>query len=178
MKNNLTEEIQKYIMEILEPPREEFGGMPVCPFVKKDRVTGKLLIDVFDNTEENLLEKIQLFEKSEYTSAVFGQVFEKDLSTDEALEYQKYLNNLLNKSGLKHLKIICANPVDDLSVSGFNPRSAAPCFLITVTGKKHLQDSHKKMLKSQYFINFEQKYLDYLHIKESQLKNKNKNKGV
>lgn len=172
MKNNLVKRIQDYIVEILEPPRKEFGGLPVCPFVKRERVTGKLWIDVFDNEHENLLEKIKLFEKSEYTSAVFGQVFETDLSTEEALEYQQYLNKLLNENGMRDLKIICANPVDDLSAGGFNPRAAAPCFLITVTGKKHLQESHSKMLKSDYFVNFEKRYLDYLQVTEEQLKNK------
>ena len=171
MKDELVKRIEKYIVEILEPPRSEFGGLPACPFVKKDRISGKLWIDVFDNSEESILEKIKEFEKSEYYSAVFGQVLEKDLSTQEAKDYQAYINRLVNRNKMSHLKVICANPSDKLQVQGFNPRAAAPCFLITITNKKHLQDSHRKMLKSDYFINFEKEYLDYLHIKEHQLKN-------
>jgi hypothetical protein len=34
----ILEEVNKYI-DYLEKPSENFGGMPVCPFVKKERLT-------------------------------------------------------------------------------------------------------------------------------------------
>ena len=80
---------------------------------------------------------------------------------------------------MKHLKIICANPTDTLEVMGFNPRATAPCFLITITDSKELIKAHRKMLKSDYFINFGRDYLKYLMVKEEQLNKKwhEKNSG-
>ena len=35
-------------MDWLETPNEDFGGMPVCPFLAPERKQDKLLIDFYD----------------------------------------------------------------------------------------------------------------------------------
>ena len=165
----MKDQIKKYIEDTLEKPREEFGGLPACPFVKKERVSGTLLVDTFDNSSDDLLSKIKDFDASDYTSAVFGQVLEEPLSTEDSRAYQNYINRLLKNKDMGHLKVICANPADTMEVMGFNPRATAPCFLITVTNAKELVKAHRNILKSNYFINFGKDYLKYLMIKEEQL---------
>jgi hypothetical protein len=45
-------EIKEWIVDYLEKPSDNFGGMPVCPFVKKERMTERLLM--FGNLMRNL----------------------------------------------------------------------------------------------------------------------------
>ena len=42
MKKSEIAYLKEYIENTLEKPREEFGGLPACPFVKKERVSGTL----------------------------------------------------------------------------------------------------------------------------------------
>ena len=48
-------------MTVLEPKREEFSGMPACPFIKADRVAGELFLAVYDNTKDTLLGMVDQF---------------------------------------------------------------------------------------------------------------------
>ena len=56
-----------YINEVLRPPREEFGGLPVCPFAGPELDNGKLMIDIINE------EQSQIFclttQNSKYNSA-------------------------------------------------------------------------------------------------------------
>ena len=57
--------IEEWIVNYLEKPNENFGGMPVCPFVKKERITEKLLIDVWKPEEKSFLQLLEKLDKSE-----------------------------------------------------------------------------------------------------------------
>tara|TARA_B100000287_G_scaffold381172_1_gene385350 strand:+ start:1154 stop:1681 length:528 start_codon:yes stop_codon:yes gene_type:complete len=168
---SLLEQIEKYLVDVLEEPRDEYEGLPACPFVKKERIKSNLMIDLFDNNKENFLEKIEVFANSNYTDAVFAQTINTMLSTKESKTYQNFLNGLL-KQHFKQYKVIIVNPNDKFNVQGFNPRSLAPCILIVVTDRKKLSKAHKKMLKSKYFTNFNDDYLKYLHVKKEDIKSK------
>jgi hypothetical protein len=167
-KVELIKQIENYIIEVLEKPRSEFGGLPVCPFVKKERIKNSLMISVFDNKKENFLERMEEFISSKYTDAVFGQVLDDSLTTLDSKTYQNFLNGLL-KQHFKQYKVIVTNPSDKMNVNGFNPRSLSPCFLIVVTDKKKLAKAHKQMMNSKYFTNFTEEYLNYLHVKKEDL---------
>ena len=39
-------EVKTWITEYLEVPNENFGGMPVCPFVKAEREKNKLMFEI------------------------------------------------------------------------------------------------------------------------------------
>ena len=39
-------EVTKYL-DYLETPSDNFGGMPVCPFLKKERVTENLMLEKY-----------------------------------------------------------------------------------------------------------------------------------
>jgi len=168
-KAQLINSIKFYLTEVLEKPRDEFEGMPACPFIKKERLKNKLMIDVFDNENESFLDKIELFVKSSYTDAVFAQILEKPLSTKNSKIYQRFLNDVL-KDNFKRYKTIVINPNDTINIKGFCPRSHAPCLLIVVTDREKLNDAHNKMLNTKYFKHFDDEYLKHLHVKREELK--------
>tara|TARA_Y100000992_G_scaffold259328_1_gene193828 strand:- start:3590 stop:4141 length:552 start_codon:yes stop_codon:yes gene_type:complete len=165
---DLIDSVKNYLTEVIEKPRPEYEGMAACPFVKKERINDKLMIDVFDSESESFLDKIEKFENSEYTDAVFAQVVDESLSTENSKIYQNFLNKLLKERSSQY-KVIIVNPGDKFNVKGFNPRSLAPCFLIVVTDRKKLSRAHKQMMNSKYFTNFGDEYLNYLHVKREQL---------
>ena len=162
---NFKNKILDYI-GILRTPREEYGGMPACPFVGPELDQGKLMIEKFDPKENSLLEMVQQFNESKYDSALFAQVTNEVLSATDTREYQNFINKTLKKSGFKHLKAICFNPNDTTEVAGFNPRKDSPYFLINIASRKVLAKAHKSLLNTKYFDNFDTKYLDYLMVKE------------
>ena len=73
---------------------------------------------------------------------------------------------LLRENGYKHLKCICFNPKDKVNINGFNIRQKSPYFLINIASKSILAKTHKNILKTKYFDNMNEEYLNYLHIKK------------
>ena len=47
-KVKVTKDIIKYMVEVLEVPRDEFSGFAVCPFAKAERTSNRLMVGVFD----------------------------------------------------------------------------------------------------------------------------------
>ena len=157
------DKILKYI-GILRTPRDEYGGMPACPFVGPEIDKGKLMIDMFDPKKITLLEKVKELDESEYDSALFVQVTDEELLGEDTYAYQNFINKTLRTNGYGHLKAICFNPNDTKEVAGFNPRKDAPYFLINIASKKVLGKAHKSLLGTKYFQNFEEEYLKFLKV--------------
>ena len=65
-------------MDWLEEPNDNFGGLPVCPFLVPERKQDKLLIDFYDYTENSLFSQmIKDFDKNDkYTTALYLHVNE------------------------------------------------------------------------------------------------------
>ena len=160
---NFKDKILKYI-GILRTPRDEYGGMPACPFIGPEVDKGKLMIDMFDPKKITILEKVKIFDESEYDSALFAQVTDEQLPGKDTYTYQNFINRTLRTNGYGHLKCICFNPNDTKEVLGFNPRKDAPYFLINIASKKVLANAHKSLLGTKYFQNFEEEYLKFLKV--------------
>ncbi len=154
-----------YINFILRPKREEFGGMPVCPFAGAELDQDKLMIDIFDPVSETFIEKMQKFVDSNYNSALFAQVNSDRIEAKDTRKYQSFLNKLIKTNGFEQYKIICFNPDDTITeVDGFNPRQFAPGFLINVADKKELGRAHRNIMKSKYFDRMSDAYKKYLKV--------------
>ena len=128
---NFKERVLDYI-KFLRTPREEYGNMPICPFVGGEVDKNKLMIEKFDPSKNTLIEMIERLELSDYDSALFVQVAELNLKQKDTVGYQDFINKTLRTNGYKHLKCICFNPNDKLNINGFNARSKAPYFLINI----------------------------------------------
>lgn len=150
-----------YIENILEVPRQEYNGMPACPFAKQERESNNIYLDEV-NPDNDFLMCMNKFVHSGMNSAVFIQ--DEDISEDETKPYQKYLNKVLKQLDITHWKVLCINPNDKLDVDGFNVRSLAPCFLILINPKQQINNAHKSMLDTKYYDNMSSKYKKYLNV--------------
>ena len=158
---NIKGKVLNYIEDVLEVPRQEYNGMPACPFAKQERESNNIYLDEI-TSDNNLLRCIVKFSKSNMNSAVFIQ--KDDIGENETRVYQKYLNKLLKEFGIKKWKVLCINPNDELDVGGLNVRSLSPCFLILVNPKQQVNDAHKLMLDTKYYDNMSEKYKKYLNV--------------
>ena len=162
---NLKNKMKGYINFILRPKREEFSGMPVCPFAGPELDQDKLMIDIFDPESETFIDKMQQFVDSKYNSALFAQVNSEPIPASETRKYQSFLNKLIKIKGFTDYKIICFNPEDSITeVEGFNPRQFVPAFLINVADKKELGKAHRTIIKSKYFDKMSDAYKKYLKV--------------
>ena len=160
-KNN----IQQFI-KILREPREEYSGFAPCPFVGAEVDQDKLMIEVFDPSKNTLLDIVKKLEESKYESGLFAQISTEEIYSEDTYRYQSFINRLLKNGGYEHLKCICFNPNDKVGIDGFNIRKKAPYFLINIASRDVLAKTHKNILKTKYFDNMGQEYLDFLHVKK------------
>ena len=160
----MKEKVLSYIKDVLEVPRDEYNGMPTCPFAKKERESNQIYIDTL-SSDNGFLICMNNFVESNRKSAVFvndiniGAIFTK--------KYQKFLNNILKQSGLKTWKALCINPNDELEVDGFNARSLAPCFMILINDRKDIYSAHKSMQNTKYYDKMSEKYKKYLGVHDT-----------
>ena len=159
---NFKSKILDYI-GLLRTPRDEYGGMPACPFVGPELDQEKLMIKKFDPKENTLLEMVKEYDESDYDSALLVQVADEILSGHDTVGYQDYINKTMKENGYGHLKCICFNPNDKLEIDGFNARSHAPYFLINIATREALAKAHIILAKTKYYDNMNTRYLKYLH---------------
>jgi len=159
---NFKSKVLDYI-GILRTPREEYGGLPACPFVGPEIDNDKLMIDKFDPNESTLLDKVKAYDESDYDSALFVQVSEEELSNVDTVKYQDFINRTMKENGYGHLKCICFNPNDKVEIDGFNARGHAPYFLINIATREALDKAHKVLSKTKYYDSMNKRYLKYLH---------------
>ena len=151
-----------YIKYVLEVPRDEYNGMPTCPFAKKERESNNIYIDTI-NIKNDFIICMHKFIESGKNSAVFIQ--NDELNERETKRYQKFLNTTLKTLDLSNWKALCINPNDKLEVDGFNARSLAPCFMVLINKKEDIYYAHKGLLKTQYYDKMDSKYKKYLGVK-------------
>lgn len=164
-KKQIIGKVKKYIIEVLEPTRPQLFGFSACPFVKAERLNNKIMYDVL-NGHTKFLNLMDKFHKSEYTTAIFAQVFEENeiITPEDGLEYQRFINAVMKENNFGMYKNICFNPQQSLSIKGFSPRSQAPYFLINVALRTDLEKAHESLTKTRYFDNFPDRYRKYLQL--------------
>ena len=158
----MKDKILKYIENVLEVPRDEYNGMPVCPFAKQERKSNNIYIDTISSDNDFII-CMHNFIESGKNSAVFIQddvILEKNTK-----RYQKFLNNILKAMDKSEWKALCINPDDKLEVDGFNARALAPCFLVLINNKKDIYYAHKSLQNTKYYDKMSKKYKKYLGIK-------------
>lgn len=158
----MKDKILKYIENVLEVPRDEYSGMPVCPFAKQERKSNNIYIDTISSDNDFII-CMHNFIESGKNSAVFIQddvILEKNTK-----RYQKFLNNILKAMDKSEWKALCINPDDKLEVDGFNARALAPCFLVLINNKKDIYYAHKSLQNTKYYDKMSKKYKKYLGIK-------------
>ena len=158
----MKEKVLEYIENVLEVPRDEYSGMPVCPFAKQERESDNIYIDTI-SSDNDFIVCMHNFVESGKNSAVFIQ---NDVILEKSTKrYQKFLNNILRAMDKSEWKALCINPNDKLEVDGFNARSLAPCFLVLINNKKEIKKAHDIIKKTKYYDKMSKKYKKYLGVK-------------
>ena len=166
MSDKIIDEVKDYINNVIRPPREEFGGMPTCPFAGPELDSGKLMIGVIEPGKTSLPELIKKFLESGKQSALFAQISDEEITKDETKQFQIMVNKTLRAMGASKYKCICFNPNDEATeIDGFNPRAEAPYFLINIASRDELSKAHKTLRKTQYYDRLNDTYLKFLKIK-------------
>ena len=91
MREQLIKQMTDYVINVLEEKRPEFSGFAVCPFVKADRVSDQLHLDVFEVPKDTLVDVVLRFVRSGKRSALIGQP-NVCIAADETRGYQDFIN--------------------------------------------------------------------------------------
>ena len=164
-KKQILKEVNEYI-DYLEKPSENFGGMPVCPFVKSERKNNKLMIEVWKPNKKPFLELLEKFKKSEYSSALFVCEITDGLNWKDVdrAKFQKAIQILMKEKGFKGLKAICLSPFEEWKIAEEDTREKAPYFLINIGSDTQFDETHRTLWKTDYFMNFSEEELDKMKV--------------
>ena len=164
-KKQILKEVNQYI-DYLEKPNENFGDMPVCPFVKAERENDDLMVEVWYPNKTSFVDVLEKFNTSEFKSALVVCMNTEGLLWEEVdrKDYQKAIQSLMKEKGYKDIKALCFSPFEHHTAAGEETRKGSPYFLINIAGSDDLNIAHRKLLKTSYFDNFTEEEVKTLKV--------------
>jgi len=166
-KETIISKVSEYL-HWLTIPKQEFGNMPVCPFLDKELRDNQLYLDIWYPHECSFMDLMESFLLSNKNSALiicpnthtinYAEVSRRDIQS-------KITQLLRDNPATEYLKSMIFSPYEPFEVSGISTRSNAPYFLINVAPTKQLGKSHKDLLKTSYFDNFTDEERNRLNVK-------------
>ena len=166
-KTTIINKVSQYL-HWLTIPKQEFGNMPVCPFLDKELRDNQLYLDIWYPHECSFMDIMESFLLSNKNSALiicpnthtidYSQVSRSDIQ-------QKITQLLRDNPATEYLKSMIFSPYEPFEVAGISTRSGAPYFLINVAPTQQLGKSHKDLLKTSYFDNFTDEERKRLNVK-------------
>lgn len=150
VKEKILQELEEW-MDWLETPNDDFGGMPVCPFLAPERKQDKLLIEFYDYSESSLFDMIKEFDEDDkYTTALYLHV-KGSWKKQKTKDYGQWVTDELDTIGLGHLKAVCFSPWEKVTRNKVRTRVKAPCFITSITTQESLNDAWKKIKDTNYW---------------------------
>ena len=149
-------------------PKQEFGNMPVCPFLDKELRDNQLYLDIWYPHECSFMDIMESFLLSNKNSALIicPNTHTIDYSQVSRRDIQSKITQLLRDNpATEYLKSMIFSPYEPFEVAGISTRSGAPYFLINVAPTQQLGKSHKDLLKTNYFDNFTDEERGRLNVK-------------
>ena len=148
-------EVTKYL-DYLETPSDNFSGMAVCPFLKKERITEALMLKIWRPNEQSFFSVLDEFVESDKSSALLVCMDSDGLMWEEVnrKKYQIAIQLAMKEKGYKKHKALCFSPHEDYSAAGEQTRKKSPYFLINIAEKDALDEAHRSLWKTKYFDNF------------------------
>ncbi len=161
-RKKILTEIREYF-DYLQTPHESFGGMAVCPFLKAEISNNKLMVEIWKPEEQSFSNLFENFLDSEYDSAILICMNTEgiDWSQVDRVKYQKSIQTMLRES---EYKALCFSPFEEHTAAGEETRKKSPYFLINIAKTSVLNEAHKKLLKTRYFDNFNDKEIKTLKV--------------
>ena len=166
-RNQIIDKVAQYL-HWLTIPKTEFGNMPVCPFLDKEMRDDNLYIDIWYPHDNSFMDIMESFLLSNKNSAlvVCPNTHTIDYSEVSRKDIQRQITDLLRKNPhTEYLKCMIFSPYEDFEVAGVKTRSGAPYFLINVAPTEQLGKSHKDLMKTKYFQNFNDDERKKLNVK-------------
>ena len=153
-----------HYIDWLAIPNEAFGGFPVCPFVERERASGKLKYEVFyTDGEKTIFDLIDEWDdEDDYNSMIIAYL--SDIKLSEYKNFQNFLNRELQKRKMGYIKVICFHPDDTFEVDGVATRAPAPYFLINCAYQDELNKGHRRLMNTEYFDKFTEENKKYLKV--------------
>ena len=160
-KRLIIAEIDEYI-DWLATPNEAFGGFPICPFVEKERASGKLKYEIFKiGFTKPIFDLIEDWDEDDnYNSMIIAHL--SDIKMSEYKTFQHYINRGLRQRSMGYVKVICFHPDDEFEVGGVKTRSKAPYFLLNIAYQDELNKAHQHLKATKYFDKFTEENKKYL----------------
>lgn len=169
MEEKTKQAILEFLKSTIEERRSEYADMPVCPFAKAERTSGRLEIDYFDIAEHDICRLITRMTEKGYESGLYlvkeGDTFVELSGDKDTIKFANFLKKQLKSSGLGEYTVICFNPNDTVTAGEYNVRSEFPYLMINVAKTKILHDSQKHLQKTNYYDKFTTQYKKMLGIK-------------
>ena len=161
-RKKILTEIREYF-DYLQTPHESFGGMAVCRFLKAEISNNKLMVEIWKPEEQSFSNLFENFLDSEYDSAILICMNTEgiDWSQVDRVKYQKSIQTMLKES---EYKALCFSPFEEHTAAGEETRKKSPYFLINIAKTSVLNEAHKKLLKTKYFDNFNDKEIKTLKV--------------
>ena len=158
-------EVTKYL-DYLETPNENFGGMAVCPFLKKERITEGLMLKIWRPNEKSFFELLDEFVESNKSSALLVCIDSDGIMWEEINrnKYQKAIQVAMEEKGYKKHKALCFSPFEDWTVAGEKTREKSPYFLINLAETDALGEAHRSLWKTKYFDNLSEQEIKKLKV--------------
>ena len=147
----------------LRTPNENFNGMPVCPFIKKDLDNDEILFLV----QTKKAEFIDLVKKWDESGKKTGLIIQMNMPQygDKRRKYQALLNKKIREVWPKSAdqpKVLVFDPTENWSLADVETRKKAPTLLINLARRKDLADAHKTLTKTKWYDKFSNEDLKQL----------------
>ena len=158
----------EYITEFLEKPHPVFGGLPICPFVRKARLENRILYKVYRfeaptdlSPDSPLLEMIQEFCQEGRYEVLMVIHPEQQIMT--RLAVQQFIDSLNDQISAIGLVAFGGHPDEDFNIQGVHTRKE-PFINFTVQSKQLIQDASDSLSKTDYYKNWTPENLKYVGI--------------
>ncbi len=134
-------EMLDHLVDFVEKPHDAFNGMPVCPFARKARQSGKVKFFV-RNLDRSLLPEAQLHVDGDVLTFVHP---DKNISFEFVNELASWLeSNLVGKSCFP------GHPSDEFVVNGLYARRE-PYPNIQVVSTREIEMNRVSLKKTKYY---------------------------
>jgi len=138
-------------------PKQEFGNLPVCPFLDKELRDDNLYIDIWYPHECSFMDIMEsfLFSGKNSSLVVCPNTHTIDYSEVSRKTIQKQITDLLRKNPqTEYLNSLVISPYEPWTLAGVETRSGSPYFMINVNPTEQLGRAHKDLSKTKYFQNY------------------------
>ncbi|ERT04324.1 hypothetical protein M595_5723 [Lyngbya aestuarii BL J] len=148
----------EYMTNFLEQPHPVFGGLPVCPYTRKARLSNQILykVDHFGvnyslNSDSTLIQSIQDFHQSQhYEVLLILHPNPQAMTPEQTQEFIHCLNPMISAWGLIAFG---GHPDESFNIQGVYTRRL-PYINLTIQAQYLLTQASDTLLKTKYYHNW------------------------